>query len=140
MARPKKTHTPVEGTGSEGGADGSQPVKKGKRYPKTKTEAVRRAMGRLGPDAMPLEIAQWVHKHYGMEMDKSHVSTVKSTLLKKMRGEEGGLATTSAFEPEVEMYPEDAANLSIAELRMVKEVLSRIGPDRFRDLPELLGS
>jgi hypothetical protein len=43
------------------------------------------------------------------------------------------------MQEEEEMISDEAASLSIAELRVVKDVLLRIGPDRFRDLPELLG-
>jgi hypothetical protein len=138
MARPKKTDTTTEGTATESAADGSQPVKRGKRYPKNKTEAVKRAIRRLGPDAMPLDIVDWVWNKYKMEMDKSHVSTVKSTILKKMREEEGDTTVPTA-EPvqEEEAYPDEMASLSFSELQTVKDVLSRIGPDRFRALPEL---
>jgi hypothetical protein len=137
MARPKKTDTATEGAATETAADGST-AKRGKRYPKNKTEAVKRAIRRLGPDAMPLDIVDWVWKKYKMEMDKSHVSTVKSTILRRMREEEG-VVIPSAAEPEPEEvpYPDETANLTFAELCTVREVLSRIGPDRFRALPEL---
>jgi hypothetical protein len=138
MARPKKTDTATGGSTTATATNGSATVKRGKRYPKNKTEAVRRALKRLGPDAMPLDIVDWVWKKYKMEMDKSHVSTVKSTLLKRMRAEEGGATATAAeLVPEEEAYPDETANLSFAELQTVREVLSRIGPDRFRALPEL---
>jgi hypothetical protein len=137
MARPKKTDTATEGAATETAADGST-VKRGKRYPKNKTEAVKRAIRRLGPDAMPLDIVDWVWKKYKMEMDKSHVSTVKSTILRRMREEEGvAIPSAAEPEPEEEPYPDETANLTFAELCVVREVLSRIGPDRFRALPEL---
>src|SRR5947209_1274684 len=137
MARPKKTNTATEGTATESAADGSAAAKRGKRYPKNKTEAVKRAIRRLGPDAMPLDIVDWVWKKYKMEMDKSHVSTVKSTILRRMREEEGETPVPMA-EPvqEEEAYPDETANLTFTELQTVRDVLSRIGPDRFRALPE----
>jgi hypothetical protein len=147
MARPKKTDTANEGTGSEpagGAGEGNQTVKRGKRYPKSKTEAVKRAMRRLGPNAMPLEIADWVWKKYGMEMDKSHVSTVKSTILKRMREDEGDEPAAPSFpEPVYEeevMTAGDTETLSIAELLAVKELVRRIGPERLRELADLLSS
>ncbi len=146
MARPRKADTSDEGTGSEpdsGGGEGTLPVKKGKRYPKSKTEAVKRALRRLGWDAMPLEIAEWVWKKYGMEMDKSHVSTVKSTILRQMREERGREPATPAPEPvqeEEPMHAGDTETLSIAELLTVKELVRRIGADRLSELADLFRS
>jgi hypothetical protein len=145
MARPKKTDTSNEGAAGDATAPAageSQPVK-GKRFPKNKTEAVKRALRRMGWDARPVDIASWVWEKYKIPMDKSHVSTVKSTLLKRMRQDKGMESAAPAHEPVLEVeetYTDEAASLSIAELRMVKEVLKRIGSDRFCALPELLGS
>jgi hypothetical protein len=143
MPRRKKTNVTGNGTASESvvtETEAGEPIRRGKRYPKNKTEAVRRAMRRLGPDAMPMEIVKWVWKKYHMEMENSHASTVKSNILKQMRADEGGTtsATVELFQEE-EKYTDETASLSIAELRIVKDMLERIGPDRFRALPELFG-
>ncbi len=146
MPRPRKTITTDEAAGSEmaaSGGEGTQPAKRGKRYPKNKTEAVKRALRRLGMDAMPADIAKWVRKKYGIDMDKSHVSTVKSNLLRQLREQEGEVPAAPVYSPVQEEEPMPGADtemLSIAELLLIKELVRRIGAERLRDLADLFSS
>jgi hypothetical protein len=49
----------------------------------TKTEAVRRSLQKLGPDATPTEVQKDVKKRFGIDMTTDHISTTKSQLRKE---------------------------------------------------------
>jgi len=78
----------AQGTDTLGNA-AEQPTKKkrgGKRSGKVnKMEAVRRALGELGPDAKPKEIQVYVKREFGVKMSTDHISTYKGDIQRKAR-------------------------------------------------------
>ncbi len=143
MARVKNDgDAPTNGMASEGAmpvAEGEKPVKK--RTPKNKTQAIKRALRRLGWDAKPGELQTWVWKHYRMEMDKSYISTIKSILSRQERAKEGSQPVSIPMPALIEDVPvNDPESVTIAELKLVKDLVARIGLKRFRDLAELFES
>jgi hypothetical protein len=54
----------------------------------SKAEAVRQAIGKLGNDATPGDIAAWVNTNFGISITNAHVSQIKS--LQGRKGGKGG--------------------------------------------------
>lgn len=138
----KEDDAPTNGTASESvppTTAGEKPVKK--RSPKNKTQAIKRALRRLGWDAKPTEVQNWVWKNYRMEMDKSYISTIKSLLSRQEHEREEGQPASVPTTAQVEnAYADDPETVSIAELKIVKDLVARIGAERFRDLADLFAS
>jgi hypothetical protein len=105
-----------------------------------KTEAVRRALDALGPDAKPLEIQVYVLGHFGIEVSTGVISVYKAKLAgggrkrgrlsRRPRGE----ATAVVARPAAR----GSSGVSLQDLRAVKELGSRVGPRHFRELLDLL--
>ena len=98
----------------------------------SKMEGVRRALGDLGSDAKPLKIKDYLDKH-GIEMSASMISNYKSHLSRKAAGSSritrkaagrltGGVST----------------EITLEEVRAVKQLADRIGADKVRRLAEVL--
>jgi hypothetical protein len=96
----------------------------------TKFEAVRRALKELGSDAKPLEIKDYIKKQFSIEMDGQNVSNYKSTLKAKSRR---GPKHRSGSTPVISQ-----GGFSLEDIQAVKEVADRIGPDKVRQLAEVL--
>jgi len=96
----------------------------------SKFEAVRRALKELGSDAKPLEIKDYIKKQFGIEMDSQNVSNYKSTLkAKSRRGPKHRAGSTPVTAQ---------GGFSLEDIQAVKEVADRIGPDKVRQLAEVL--
>src|SRR4051794_6063080 len=81
----------------------------------TKVEAVRRAMAKLGNDAKPLVLRDYIKKEFNINMTADHVSTTKGELLKRQGGQaQAGkpAAAPAAAEPKAApaAAPKAAAN------------------------------
>src|SRR5262245_40809381 len=81
---------------ASGGEAPATPAGKKKRKV-TKTEAVRRALKRLGQDATNPDIQEFIRRRYHIAMELPHISSCKSTLLKAMR--EQGTSNRAAPPP-----------------------------------------
>jgi hypothetical protein len=101
-----------------------------------KTEAVRRALDELGPDAKPLEIQVFVKDRFGVEISTKVVSIYKAKLGRRgrRRGKPKGEAVTAAPAPRAVGQGE----VTIADLRAMRELSDRVGTRRLRELLELL--
>jgi hypothetical protein len=103
----------------------------------TKMEAVRRALAKLGRDAKPLQLREFIRSEFGIEMSADHISTYKGVLLKKAGGKskpgpnppQGAAPAARAVSP---------AGLTLDDIRAVKQLVDRLGADRLRELAEVL--
>jgi hypothetical protein len=102
-----------------------------------KTEAVRRALAKLGNKAMPLEIRDFIKTNFDVEMTTNVISVYKSKLLKK-KGKFGRkprvVGTTAETAPKAVAH----GDVTFKDLRTVKEISDRLGPARMRELVALV--
>jgi hypothetical protein len=103
-------------------------------------DAVRQALNELGPDATPKDIQRHIQDRYGIKMTPEHVSTYKSSLLRKRKGRRGR-------KPKGEGAPVPApasgaarseAAITLRDLRALKELAGWIGGAKLRELAELV--
>jgi hypothetical protein len=104
--------------------------------PQSKMDAVRRILSESGKDTMPVEIQSQLHRKFRIKMDTATISTYKGTILrqgapkKKMgrpMGRPAGVSTPAA-----------SGSISIEDIQAVKALADRLGPDKLRQLPEVL--
>jgi hypothetical protein len=102
-----------------------------------KTEAVRRALAKLGNKAMPAEIQSFIKSNFGVKMTTPLISVYKSKLTKK-QGQPG--RKPKLVEATAEPAPKPAAHggVSFKDLRTVKEISDRLGLARMRELVALM--
>ena len=102
-----------------------------------KAEAIRRALAKLGNKAMPTEIQGFIKTHFGVEMTTKVISVYKSKLIKK-KGKPGRkpkeVGAVSEPAPQRAMH----GGVSFKDLRIVKEIRTRLGPARMRELVALV--
>ncbi len=104
-----------------------------------KTEAVLRALEVLGPDAKPLAIQQFVKDQFGVEIATKVISVYKGKLAKGRR--KRGRPARKAKETAVAASAPKAggnAEVTIKDLRAIRELRERVGAGRLRELLELL--
>jgi hypothetical protein len=112
-------------------------------------EAMRRTLDVMGPDALPLEIKDYLASHYSCNMKPNVISNYKSTILGKKtkgKGRRKASRSTETFMPPTEPMMidleydevEDMSGFQIDDLRAVKEVVDRIGADKVRQLAQVL--
>jgi hypothetical protein len=109
----------------------------------SKTEAVRRALEELGPDAKPLAIQEHVKDRYGVEITTKVISVYKGKLGKRGRkrgrpGRKPKAEVVAAAAPRVAGHVAGHAEVTIKDLRAIKELSDRVGAGRLRELLELL--
>lgn len=105
---------------------------------KTQTQMVEDCLNAKGWDYKPKKIQEWLLQSYNADLKTSQISTIKSTLMR--RREESGRGGSSGGGGETVAAPRGGENLSVEELRTIKQLATRVGPARFRDLVELLCS
>src|SRR5262249_13180363 len=129
----KKQHRP-------GDTGGSHPNGQAGEKLTSKTEAVRRALDGLGPDAMPLAIREHVRKQFGVEISPKAVSISKTKLLRegRKRRKPGPRAKVQRTPPAASPRAGGHGEVTIRDLRAVKELSERVGPARLRELLDLL--
>ncbi len=139
MTRAKASRAPGEGkakgdTTLSRGKPAADGAAHGKADGISNMEAVRRALGVLGPKARPPEIGAYVRQQFGKVIPPNHISSYKSTLTRKGRkpgrpraGAEGNGRHESASD-----------GLSLKDIRLIKELANRIGATRLRELVEVL--
>jgi hypothetical protein len=106
----------------------------------SKMEAVRLAIGKLGKDAKPIRIQQYVKDEYKIEMSADHVSNYKGKILRS-RGKKGRKAkkaqAKSAPAPEAAALPSPARGkgaVVITDILSIKDLVRRVGPEQLRTL------
>jgi hypothetical protein len=109
----------------------------------TKTEAIRQALEKLGPDAKPSSVIDFVRKKFNIEPSSQLVSNFKSTLAKKAEAKRGpGRPPKSqAGTPAAAPRPSKASSsgdISLDDLRSVKELVAKMGADKVRQLAQVL--
>jgi hypothetical protein len=129
----KKKHRPADTGGSAPNGQAGEKLS-------SKTEAVRRALDDLGPDATPVAIQEHVRKQHGVEISTKVISVYKAKLLKEGRkGRKGGpRPKVERTTREVSQRAGGHGEVSIRDLRAVKELSERVGPARLRELLDLL--
>jgi hypothetical protein len=102
-----------------------------------KAEAIRRALAKLGNKAMPAEIQDYIRVNFGVEMTTKVISVYKSKLVKK-KGKPGRKPkeAEAVSEPALQRAMYEA--ISFKDLRIVKEISTRLGPVRMRELVALM--
>jgi len=102
-----------------------------------KAEAIRRALAKLGNKAMPAEIQDYIRVNFGVEMPTKLISVYKSKLVKK-KGKPGRKPKVvgATDEPAPERTMHEA--VSFKDMRLVKEIRTRLGPARMREIVALL--
>ena len=102
-----------------------------------KAEAIRRALAKLGKKALPAEIQEFIKAHFGVEMSTPLISVYKSKLAKK-KGKPGRKPKVvgATAEPAPQRAMHEA--ISFKDLRIVKEIRTRLGPARMRELVALV--
>jgi hypothetical protein len=107
----------------------------------SKMDLVRQALATLGNDASGSEIAKHLKEQANVEMSANMASNYKSTILKKQgqsprrkKGKRGRPAGTEAA-PATRSSSED---ISLKDIRALRDMSQRLGRSRLRELVELL--
>lgn len=104
--------------------------------PMSKMEGVRQALGKLGNDAKPLEIKDYLKKQFKISMEPTVISSYKTSIFAKQRtgrkspGRPAGRPSASAKAA--------GQHISIEDIRAVKDLAERIGVERLRQLADVL--
>jgi hypothetical protein len=101
-------------------------------------EAVRRALDELGQDATPKDLQRHIKERYAINMTPEHVSTYKSSLLRKKKGRRGRKPKDEGAPAAASSTARGGAAISLRDLRALKELADRIGGSRLRELAELV--
>jgi len=127
-----------------GGAAGAG---KGQAGPK-KVEMVKQALAELGKGAKPLQIRAFVKDRFGAELNTNLISYYKKTLAgkrarkKKRAGPKAGGPPgqqPAAVPPAQARAPAAArSGISLDYVRLVKDLVARIGAEQLRTLIDLL--
>jgi hypothetical protein len=109
----------------------------------SKTELVLRALQTLGWDAKPLAIQEFVQENYGVEISTKVISVYKGKLAKQGRkrgrpGRKPRAETAVAAAPRPAAPRRAAGEVTMSDLRTIKELTDRVGAGRLRELLELL--
>ena len=98
-------------------------------------EAVRRALAELGQDDQPSEIQSFVKSKFGIDMEKTMISSYKTSLKAASKS-----ALIRKPAPRAAKTASANANhgISLEDIRAVKELTDRIGADKVRELAEVL--
>jgi hypothetical protein len=108
-----------------------------------KMEAVRQALKHLGKKSKPAEIHDFILREFHVDMKPNMISAYKSMIAKKKgkRGRPPGRKAhveTEAVAETTHRGPTGAA-VSFKDIRVLKELSDRLGPNRIRELLELMG-
>jgi len=154
---PKTKHEPAAGTEEQGngatGATGQENKttkaagrKKGKRV--NKLQCVREAIAELGNDAQPKDIQDFLKRRFNLDMNTKFISTYKGTILRSAARESGVIREPAAAVPPAESVavpPRESVavaarngGLSVEDIRVIKELVDRIGAGPLKELAEVL--
>jgi hypothetical protein len=133
----------------------------GEGSPMTKLEAVKRAMARMGRNAKPLAIKDYLKSQFNIEISADVASNYKKQLKKAKKGAKAAAAKSAALtrqtakaplapKPQASVMPiatpapraespkPTAGGVSLQDLLAVKDLVSRVGAENLRTLVELL--
>jgi hypothetical protein len=106
--------------------------------PANQLEAVRRALDELGQDALPKDIQRHIQERFGIAMTPEHVSTYKSSLLRKRKGRRGRKPKGEGAPASASSAAQGEAAITLRDLRALKELAGRLGGAKLRELAELV--
>ncbi|MBI1913752.1 MAG: hypothetical protein HYS12_03215 [Planctomycetes bacterium] len=136
MAQKKEGAAPEQGQGAQAV---EQPAK-------NKMDAVRRALAKLGRTAKPAQIREHVKNRFGMDLSADLISTYKGEIKRKRKGKKkkgakkqaAAPAAPPAKQPPRPPAKSAAAAISLEDMRLVKGLVTRVGPDALKGVIELL--
>lgn len=112
----------------------------------SKMEAVRRAIGKMGKDAMPIQMKPWILEQFGIDMSADHISVCKGKIVGKAKKGSAKKPSQPAAPTAVQKapvvrpaaLPAVAGAVSLQDVATLKTLLERVGPNSLRTLIELL--
>jgi hypothetical protein len=104
---------------------------------------VRETLGVLGKDARPVEIQEYLKKNFNIDMNTAYVSKYKSLALKqlkaKRRGRKPAMAGAGpAPAPVAKVSRTAVSDLSLEDIRTIKELSGRLGATKVCELVDLV--
>jgi hypothetical protein len=99
----------------------------------TKREAVRRALGDLGPDATPTQMQGHIRSKYGIDMTPNHISTEKGNL----RKQQGAASPPPQASAARTVEPKTPA-IALHDIKAVKDLVGRVGADSLKKLIDVM--
>src|SRR5689334_20999925 len=102
-----------------------------------KAEAIRRALAKLGNEAKPLDIQDFIKRNFDVEMTTNAISVYKYKLVKN-KGKLGRKPRVVGATAEPAPKPAMHEAVSFKDMRTVKEIRNRLGPARMRELVALM--
>jgi hypothetical protein len=140
-----KKNGPQKTTTAAQPSSGAAPAKSSKGSGISKMEGVRRVLAKLGKDTKPLQIKDYLKRHYGIDMNISHISNYKSEILGKAKAKPVAAKKAPAAAPAATAAPvsrphaaKSSAEVSLADIRTVKELVGRVGAESLRSLIDML--
>ena len=113
-----------------------------------KMDLVRQAIKDLGGEATPKDLQDFLRDRFDVEMDKRVLSSYKTLILKKAAGQSSVIQQPVIQKPAVEptssaptaVRKEEPINggISVEDIRDVKELADRLGPNKLRALVDVL--
>src|SRR5262249_679161 len=110
-----------------------------------KVEMVRRALAGLGKGAKPLQIRAFVKERFGTELDTNLISYYKKRLAgkrKKRQGKKAGAQPkqqpAAAPAGQTKAPAAGRSGINLDDLRLVKDLVGRVGAEQLRGLIDLL--
>jgi hypothetical protein len=106
----------------------------------SRMDAVQKALAKLGNDAKPTEIKEFVQTKFGIAIETSTISNYKGDILKKAAGKSSVLRQPA--DSSVSRTPASLAaspsGISTSDMRTMKELLDRIGAEDAREMIDIL--
>ena len=100
-------------------------------------ECVRQALAQLGYDAKPMQIQKHLRRKFKLNMNPKMISTYKGSILRKEARQSGLMSSPAAWAPAPVRRP-SGADETVEEVRAVKNLGDRLGPDKVRALLDVL--
>jgi hypothetical protein len=106
-------------------------------------DAVRQAMGVLGMKASPRDIQAHLKEKMGLDMSANMISSYKSSIRKKaglrsLRGRRKKGRAPAEAAPAERPAAHSGEGISIKDLRALKDLATRLGAGRFREVVEFI--
>jgi hypothetical protein len=136
MAKKKQSDLSPSSPTHQAGAARADNGETGREVLTNKLEGVRRAVRALGKDATPADILKFLKEHFDIDMTAKMVSSYKSLVLKQRAAKRQAARQTRDEPPRPQAPPR--GDVSLEDIRTLKEVGDRLGPEQFRELIEIL--
>ncbi|MFQ3650043.1 MAG: hypothetical protein SNJ75_06895 [Gemmataceae bacterium] len=118
-----------------------------------KREMFEASINALGAGAKPLEMQEWIREHYGKTLKTSLLSTYKSSWLREQgtsargqrktgigrRDRSPGASKSLINRPAKPSLKQGEQDATINDIRVLREMLSRVGEAQVREMLDLLG-